>query len=375
MQTRDYWLKTMKQIVTPVLQHAAARTLRANLVIESSGTEREYFSQLEIIGRTLVGISPWLELAGDADTLAYGEMARATIAGLCDPQSPDYGNFTAAHGGQPIVDAAFLAQALLRAPKALWEPLSVADKANVVKALRQTRACEVYYSNWLLFAAMVETFLQKIGEEYDAMRIDYALQMHKLWYKGDGAYGDGPSFHFDYYNSFVIQPMLVDILNQVHPLREHWETMHGDILKRAQRYARVQEMLIAPDGSYPPLGRSIAYRFGAFGTLTQAALLHNLPKEVSPAQARCALTAVIRRIMAAPGTFTPEGFLTIGLCGHQPGLGETYISTASLYLCTKVFLPLGLPAADPFWTDADCPYSTQKIWGGENLPHDHALYD
>jgi len=373
MHTREYWLETMKQIVTPVLRHAAARTLRANFIIESSGTEREYFSQLEIIGRTLVGIAPWLELAEDADARAYGEMARAAITGLCDETSPDYGNFTAEHGDQPVVDAAFLAHALLRAPKALWEPLSSADKANVVKALRQTRACEVYYCNWLLFAAMVETFFQKIGEEFDTMRIDYALQMHKLWYKGDGAYGDGPSFHFDYYNSFVIQPMLVDILNQVHPLREHWGSMRGDTLLRAQRYARVQEMLIAPDGTYPPLGRSIAYRFGAFGTLTQAALLHNLPEEVSPAQARCALTAVIRRVMDAPGTFTPEGFLRIGLCGHQPSLGETYISTASLYLCTKVFLPLGLPAADPFWADADCPYSTQKIWGGVDTMRDHAL--
>ena len=32
------------------------------------------------------------------------------------------------------------------------------------------------------------------------------------WYKGDGVYGDGPPFHWDYYNSFVIQPMLLNIL-------------------------------------------------------------------------------------------------------------------------------------------------------------------
>jgi len=374
MATRAYWLETMKQIVTPVLQNAAAQTLRANLAIESEGTDRANFSQLEIIGRTLVGIAPWLESEESTDCLAYGELARAAIAGLCDETSPDYGNFGAAHGDQPIVDAAFLAQAILRAPNALWTRLDDRTKANVIASLRLSRDCRVCYNNWLLFAATVETFLYKVGAPYDPMRIDYALRSHMAWYKGDGLYGDGPDFHWDYYNSFVIHPMLVDIIDLVAELREDWGELREDIRKRARRYAHEQEMLIAPDGTYPAIGRSIAYRFGAFGALAQAALLGNLPDEVPPAQARCALTAVIRRVMSAPGTFTPQGWLTIGLCGHQPRLGETYISTASLYLCTKVFLPLGLPADSAFWADEDCLYSAQKVWSGMDVPRDHALY-
>ncbi len=35
---------------------------------------------------------------------------------------------------------------------------------------------------------------------------------------------------------------------------------------------------------------------------------------------------------------------------RQPGLADFYITTGSLYLCTTIFLPLGLPADDPFWT-------------------------
>lgn len=59
---------------------------------------------------------------------------------------------------------------------------------------------------------MTETFLLKIGEDYDPSRIDYALKKIPEWYYGDGVYGDGPSFAMDYYNSFVIQPMLVEVL-------------------------------------------------------------------------------------------------------------------------------------------------------------------
>ena len=43
---------------------------------------------------------------------------------------------------------------------------------------------------------------------------------------------------------------------------------------------------------------------------------------------------MIRRTLEAPDTFDKEGWLQIGFCGHQPGVGETYISTGSLYLCS-----------------------------------------
>ena len=69
------------------------------------------------------------------------------------------------------------------------------------------------FNNWLLFSATVEAGLHALGAHWDRMRVDYALRQHEQWYKGDGAYGDGPDFHWDYYNSFVIQPMLLDVLD------------------------------------------------------------------------------------------------------------------------------------------------------------------
>ena len=99
----------------------------------------------------------------------------------------------------------------------------------------------------------------------------------------------------------------------------------------------------------------------------------NLPEELSPAAVRGALTAVIRRTLDAPGTFDRDGWLRIGLSGFQPGLGEVYINTGSLYLCTTAFLPLGLPPEDPFWSLPDEPWSSVKLWNGVDLPADHAI--
>jgi hypothetical protein len=61
------------------------------------------------------------------------------------------------------------------------------------------------------------------------------------------------------------------------------------------------------------------------------------------------------------------------LCGHQPGIGETYISTGSLYLCSVALLPLGLPASDPFWSAPPQPWTAVKAWSGQAFPIDHAL--
>jgi hypothetical protein len=107
--------------------------------------------------------------------------------------------------------------------------------------------------------------------------------------------------------------------------------------------------------------------------LALAALRHMLPKDVAPAQARVALTRVIRRTLEAPGVFDENGWLRIGVAGHQPGLGETYISTGSLYLCSFALLPLGLPLSDPFWAEPAAKTTWEKVWSGENLPADHAI--
>ena len=140
-----------------------------------------------------------------------------------------------------------------------------------------------------------------------------------------------------------------------------------------QAYAAIQERFIAPDGSFPAIGRSLAYRCGAFHLLATMALRRQLPEGMKPEQARAALTAVIRRTIDARGTFDERGWLAVGLCGHQPSIGEPYISTGSLYLCSTALLPLGLPITDPFWSDLPQPWTSQKIWNGQDIPTDHAI--
>lgn len=377
LSDREYWVNIARKISFPVLDAASKDKLKELMPVEQhEGAGRYDFAHLEALGRLLCGISPWLELPSDTskeslirDSLLL--LSHKAIGNGVNPSSADYMNFT--KGSQPLVDAAFLAQAFIRSPKRLWGGLDDATKKMVVDAFLLTRNIRSYENNWLLFSAMIETFFMNFGYPYDMMRIDYAVKQHMQWYKGDGAYGDGKDFHFDYYNSFVIQPMLVDIAIIAASKKRYTEEFKKTILTRSSRYAEVLERMISPEGSYPPIGRSLVYRFGAFQTLSQMALLDKLPKNVSPQQVRCALTAVIKRQMEAKGTFDDKGWLTMGFFGSDKSVGEGYTCTGSTYLCSVGLLALGLDPLHPFWSAPKEAWTQQKAWNGEKFPIDHAI--
>jgi hypothetical protein len=374
---RAVWVATLRRVADPVLKHLANGTLKTRMPVEqASGSDRRGVTHLEALGRLVAGIAPWIELAPD-DTpegrtrADYAALVRTAIAKAVDPASPDFMNFTKER--QPLVDAAFLAQGLLRAPRTLRTALDATTRRQLIAALESTRVISPGFNNWLLFSATIEAALATLGAPWDRMRVDYAVRQHEQWYKGDGLYGDGPAFHWDYYNSFVIQPMLLDVLDVCKDESPAWKEIAAKVEPRARRYAAILERLVAPDGSFPAIGRSIAYRCGAFQLLAHMALRRALPEDVSPAQVRGALTAVIRRTLEAPETFDGDGWLRIGFCGHQPGIGETYISTGSLYLCAVAFLPLGLPPADAFWSAPAQPWTSVRAWSGQPFPIDHAI--
>ena len=374
-EDRTVWLNTMLKIANPVLTNGSNCTLKQNMPYESLGDRKE-FSYLEALGRTICGVAPWLELGPD-DTPEgklrqhYLVLAVNSITHAVNPNSPDYMVFDKPY--QPLVDAAFLAQGLLRSPTQLWANLPQQTKKNVIAALKLSRAIRPFESNWLLFASMVEAALLEFNNEYDADRLFYGVKKFRDdWYKGDAHYGDGPAYHADYYNSFVIHPMLTDIMRILDKHNMDDDGFYRLQQVRLSRYAEQQERMISPEGTYPVLGRSIVYRTGVFHALGQAALLGLLPTTVEPAQVRCALTEVIKRQYESPDNFDEAGWLRVGFNGSQIDMSEAYINTGSLYLCLSGFLPLGLKADNAFWVAPAADWTTRKAWGGEPVKADAA---
>lgn len=384
---RTYWAGLAYRIAAPVLENMSKGELKKNMQVEVSSTwdgRDKDVTYMECFGRLMSGIAPWLSLPDD-DT-AEGrqrkqlrEWALKSYAQAVDPESPDY--LLWRNEGQPLVDAAYIASSFLRAPEQLWEPLDEVTKERYIREFQQLRRIDPPYTNWLLFSAMVETFLMKAGAQYDMYRIHNAIRKIDEWYVGDGWYSDGEHFAFDYYNSYVIQPMYVQVL-QVLADREAAlrDKVPGAVQKeldtakkRMQRFGIILERFISPEGTFPLFGRSMTYRLGVFQPLSMLSWKEILPKELTEGQVRSALTAAMKRLFMHENNFNEGGFLQLGFAGHQPDLADWYTNNGSMYLTSEVFLPLGLAADHSFWTSLAEEWTTKKAWQGDPFPKDHAV--
>lgn len=400
---REVWVDIMYQMAEPVLRNMAEGKLQQTMTLESGGLElsptwdnrNKKVAYMECFARLMAGLAPWLALPDDdtaegAKRKQLRQWALKSYANAVDSDSPDYLGWTS--GGQTLVDAAYLVESLYRGYDALWVPLDSLTKQRYIKEIKGLRRYDPPYTNWFLFVGMEESFLMYVGADYDAFRIKTAMSKVEEWYIGDGLYSDGPSFAFDYYNAYVIQPMYVECLemiaarqpNNTYLVRATDKERNGAknrlevARKRMQKYSVILERFISPEGTFPVVGRSIPYRMATMQPLAQLAWRKQLPEELSEGQVRSALTAVAKRMFGlAPqspegaSNFNAQGFLTIGFVGSHPNVADWYTNNGSLYMTSMGFLPLGLPATDSFWTAPAEKWTSKKAWEGDDFPKDH----
>jgi hypothetical protein len=379
---RRFMLDLLAKMARPILEPMSQGRLQASWTpdVSPSWDGRDLqVGYLEAFGRLMAGIAPWLALTDDSGPegklrVTLRRQALASYAHAVDPDSPDY--LLWRREGQPLVDSAFFTNSFTRAPKQLWEPLDASTKRRVVTEIKGLRRVSPPYSNWLLFAAMNEIFLLMIGEEWDPLRVDLAIRKINEWYVGDGWYSDGPRFHFDHYGSYVIHPMLVEILEVIVATGTKIANTDAAALldqayRRMQRYGEHLERLIGADGSYAPIGRSLTYRTAAFQPLGLLAWRGKLPQSLPDGQVRAATLAAQRAIFRNPSNFDDKGYLTIGFAGHQPSLGDSYSNAGSMYLVSESLIALGLPADHRYWTAEALPWTTRKAFAGEVFPKDY----
>lgn len=382
---RQYWCSLAYRMAQPVLENMAKGELQKNMQTEFSPSfdnRNRKVLYMECFGRLMAGIAPWLALPDD-DT-AEGlqrkqlrEWALQAYRNAVDTNNPDY--LCWGIGGQNLVDAAYIAESFLRAYDTLWMPLDNQTKQRYLTEFRKLRKIDPPYTNWLLFSSTIESFMAKAKGEYDQYRVNSACRKMEEWYVGDGWYADGPSFSFDYYSSYVFHPMYLETLQAMIDAKANtrldYQKYYNRALKRCQKYAIVLERFISPDGTFPVFGRSIPYRLAAMQPLALMAWYQTLPKELTNGQVRAALTKVMHRMFDSQQNFNEGGFLTIGFCGNQPNIADWYTNNGSLYMTTLAFMPLGLPANHPFWTDAAQSWTQVKAWNGETFPKDHHWAD
>ena len=391
---REYWCEQAWKMAQPVLENMAKGELQKNMKTEFSPSfdnRNRKVVYMETFGRLMAGIAPWLALpdsvlgSSPADKKELEmrrqlrEWALQAYKNSVDPQSPDYLVWGAA--GQNLVDAAYIAESFIRAYDALWVPLDQTTKDRYIKEFKKLRSIEPPYTNWFLFSSTIESFIAKaVGlREYDDFRVMMTIRKVEEWYVGDGWYADGPVFAFDYYSSYVFHAMYLETLQNMIDARANtrleYRKYYDRALKRAQKFAIILERFISPEGTFPVIGRSTPYRLAAMQPLALMAWYQKLPQDLTNGQVRAALTQVMHRMFDQQQNYNDGGYLTIGFCGHQPETADWYTNNGSLYMTSLAFMPLGLPATHPFWTDAAEPWTQVKAWGGQPFPKDHRWAD
>ena len=373
---RAYWVDMLYRIAQPVLSQMAEGKLQQNMTLELSpiwdGRDTRV-TYLETFGRLMAGVAPWLNLPDDNSEegkkrAQIRKWALKSYANGVDPESPDYLHWNI--HSQNLVDAAYLAESFLRCPS-LWQSLDATTQQRYVKEFKSLRTILTPYNNWLLFRAMVEAFLLNVGEEADGYALGVATRKISEWYLSDGFYSDGPEFSLDYYNSYVIHPMFIEVLEIMEPKGLYAPVKKELALRRMQRFNQLIERLISPEGTFPAIGRSATYRMGAFQSLAMSAWKYGLPEGMTNGQVRHALTTVMKNMFGVEGNFNKEGFLQLGFAGHQPDLADYYTNNGSLYMTSLVFLPLGLPESHPFWSDPAEDWTSRKAWSGRPFRKDY----
>ena len=383
---RQYWCSLAYKMAQPVLENMAKGELQKNMLTEFSPSfdnRNKNVVYMETFGRLMAGIAPWLTLPDDETVEGkqrkqLREWALAAYKNSVDPQSPDYLCWGSA--GQNLVDAAYIAESFLRAYDTLWKPLDEVTKKRYLTEFTKLRSIDPPYTNWLLFSSTIESFMAKAGGSYDQYRVNSTCRKMEEWYVGDGWYADGPVFAFDYYSSYVFHPMYLETLQAMIDAKANtrldYKKYYDREMKRCQKYAIILERLISPEGTFPVFGRSIPYRMATMQPLALMAWYQTMPKDLSNGQVRAALTKVLHRMFDQENNFNEKGYLSIGFCGtNQKDVADWYTNNGSLYMTTLAFMPLGLAADHPFWTDAAQPWTQVKAWNNQPFPKDHQWKD
>ena len=375
---RQVWADLCYKISQPVLENMSKGNFQKDFPLELSPTwdgRDTKVAYLETFARLMAGISPWLALPDDGtpegkQRKQLHEWAIQAYKNAVDPNSPDKITWLT-NTSQPLCDASYLVESFMRAPEATWGQLDEVTKKRYIEGLKSLRTIRPAYNNWLLFRAMVEVFFMSIGEDVDEYALSVGLQKMSEWYLSDGWYSDGPEYAMDYYNSYVMHPMMVEVVEMCKKHKFSTPISLDLAVKRMNRFNTILDRFISPEGAYPAVGRSVIYRMGAFQTLAMSAWKYGLPKDLTNGSVRSALTCVMKRMFAVDGNFDDKGYLRLGFAGHQPNLANYYSNNGSLYMTSLVFMPLGLPADHPFWTAPAEPWTSQKAWSGQEFPEDY----
>jgi hypothetical protein len=188
--------------------------------------------------------------------------------------------------------------------------------------------------------------------------IKAVISSQRLRFAGTEAAADG-TIEADY-RGYLVQPMVVMILQIAERKRNQLAAYLPEVLERGRRTTASLEERISADGALPVVGPSSAHRFAAYFQLSNGALDGQLDSSVAPSAVRSAVTTAARRMLESPVLVDDEGWLQPDPTTYGARADEPFYTGGSLYVCLTGLVHLGLPETDPFWSDAPVDWTARR---------------
>ncbi len=349
LHTRADVQRLLRDLIEPLVPHFSPGCAQVRLG-ENRGLFAEGPGLLEGFARPLWGIVPLLAGGGASEHAALWQ--RGIAAGV-DPSHPEYWGPPGNYDQRSVEQAAF-GFSLALAPEHFWESLDKVTRERLAAWLRGIDAVQLVQSNWLFFRILVHLGLRRCG--LDAPDDEADLALIESFHLGGGWYSDGAggAHHRDGRTGDYYVPMAFQYYALVYAkLAGHADPQRAArFIERAQLFARDFLHYFDAHGAALPFGRSLTYRFaqGAFWGALAFADVEALPWGVI----KGLYLRHLRWWMQQP-MFSETGLLTIGYSYPNLLMAESYNSSQSPYWALKMFLPLALPEAHPFWTAGEAP--------------------
>jgi hypothetical protein len=372
-EDRKLWLDNMLDIVELPLSCMSKLEFNKFILQKSpieSADRDPNMGYLECFARTFAGISPWiaLEKINDESEFKKQQMILEYVKQCFENTIPYFDEtFNLFSVEQSIVECSYICYGFIISKNKIWDMLNEKIQNNLICLFRKVRLNIKEYHigcNWYLFHGIIEAFFKLIHNDYNLEFLEEMISTVNNWYCGDGFYFDGDrKFKIDYYNSYVIQPFFIEILKIFYSNTKNdiVNDSINDAISRCTKHSEFLERIIGHDGSYPPLGRSVIYRFASFHLVSYCIYNETISERHSYGQLRNALTKVLTKI-SSKDIFNKDGFLALGFNAQQESISDYYSNSGSCYLTVLGFLPLGLNEDHIFWTDSYRYFTQEACW-------------
>ena len=369
MTDREYLSDVAKRILLPSLTDAAGRFFSREdyIITDQVGY---ILTEMEALLRPLWGIAPLLKqeelsVTVNGMTVPVGKLYREIMLLGTDPESDllfsrfadrDKNGFA----NQSITEIAAYCVALCLAPEILWDPYTDEEKETVGNWIREWSVYALensWENNHFWFPIISVTALERLGVDCGDVTetLERALSFLDGMYIGGGWYQDGCFGRFDYYLAWShhIYPLLWSMIAR--DTRFYDEKRAAEYARRCEAFVPYYLRYFDSDGSCPPMGRSLSYRFAESAVFAAAAL----------AGCEIPFGAARRALIKNVSYFDNEhningGIMKPGYLYPSPALAESYTSEGGSLWCAKTFLALCMDEDHPFWTASEEELPVEK---------------